>query len=134
MSFLSKVIAVVKQDVVEVETWIKGVDWSEVIAYYEEFVKGLETGVEPVLEALFPGTKTTISNVVNPLLAQATNAITALTSAAAAYQAGTLSTTAVTQAAQVVEASVVAANAVVGHAISGSKSSSTTTTTTTPAS
>ena len=118
MSWFSKVVGEVKQDITEVEAWIKGVNWSEVIQYYEEFVKGLQDGVEPILEALFPGTTSTISQVVNPLLTQATTAITALTGAAQAYQAGTLSTSVLTQTAQVVQAAVVAANAVVGHAIS----------------
>lgn len=103
------------------EAWIKGVNWSEVIQYYDEFVKGLQTAVEPVLEALFPGTASTISQVVNPLLTQATTTITALTNAAQAYQAGVLSTSVLTQTAQTVQAAVVAANAVVGHAISGVK-------------
>lgn len=134
MSWFTTVESDIKADALKVEAWIKGVDWSAVIGYYDEFVKGLETAVEPVLEALFPGTASTISEVVNPLLTQATTAITALTTAAQAYQSGTLSASTLTTAAKTVETAVVAANAVVGAAVSGLKSSSTTTATTTPAS
>ncbi len=123
MDFISKVVGMVKQEIIEVEAWIRGVNWVEVIQYYNAFVSGLETGVEPVLEAMFPGTASTVSQVVNPLLTQATSAITALTNAVQAYQAGTLSTKAVTQAAETVHNAVVAANVVVSHAISGTTAS-----------
>ena len=121
MSWFSKVAGEVKEEVGEVETWIKGVNWSEVIQYYQEFVKGLQIVVEPVLEILFPGTASTISQVVNPVLTQATTAITALATAVEAYQAGTLSSSVVTQTAQTVQAAVVAANTLIGHAIAGIK-------------
>lgn len=121
MSWLSKVVSTVEHEITEVEAWIKGVDWAAVIEYYTKFVSGLETAVEPVVEVLFPGSKSTIAQVVNPLLTQATSAVAALTTAAEAYKAGTLSTSDLTATAHTVQAAVVAANAVVGAAISGIK-------------
>ena len=73
----------------------------------------------PVIEALFPGTKSTVEKVVQPVLNDANTAVTALTTTVQAYQAGTLTEDQVQAAAKEVQSSVTAASAVVGQAIKG---------------
>ena len=55
MSAFSVIINDIKTDIKEVGSWIKGVDWAAEVAYWQEFMKELETVVAPVVEALFPG-------------------------------------------------------------------------------
>ncbi len=90
MSVLSVIINDIKTDIKEVGSWIKGVDWAQEVAYWQEFVKGLETVVAPVVEALFPGTTSTIKEVVTPVLDNANKAVTALGTAVQDYSAGNL--------------------------------------------
>ena len=45
MSAFSVIINDIKTDIKEVGSWIKGVDWAQEVAYWQEFVKGLETVV-----------------------------------------------------------------------------------------
>ncbi|MGA2937299.1 MAG: hypothetical protein ABSF52_09405 [Syntrophobacteraceae bacterium] len=119
MSELSVLINDVKAEIAKVEAWFKGVNWNEVLTYYNDFIKGLEQSVLPVIEELFPGTTSTIGNLVTPLLNNATTAVTALTTAASAYAAGTLSSSDLTTAAHVVQSAVEAASVVVGAAVAG---------------
>jgi len=62
MSDLSVFIGEIKAEIQKVEAWFKGVNWAEVVTYFQKFVTGLEQSVEPVLEAVFPGTASTISS------------------------------------------------------------------------
>ena len=121
MSELTVIIHDVENWIVKVEDWIKGINWATVAADFQKVIKTLETAVEPVLEALFPGTTSLVADVVNPLLAQANTAVTALTGAAQAYAAGTLTASALTTTAHSVQGAVVAANAIVSVALAGTK-------------
>ena len=121
MSELTVIIHDVENWIVKVEDWIKGINWATVVADFQKVIKTLETAVEPVLEALFPGTTSIVADVVNPLLAQANTAVTALTGAAASYAAGTLTASALTTTAHQVQGAVVAANAIVSVALAGTK-------------
>ena len=105
-----------KADIAKVETDIKAVNWSAAATYWADFVKGLNAAL-PVIETLFPGTKSTVNNVINPVLADANVAVTSFTSTVQAYQAGTLTATQVQTAAQQVQSSVVAASNTIGQAI-----------------
>ncbi len=117
MSAFSVIIGDIKTDIKEVGSWIKGVNWAAEVTYWEEFVKGLETVVAPSVEALFPGTTSTIKEVVTPVLTNANSAVTALATAAQDYAAGNLSSAELTTAAHAVQSAVVAANTIVGVAI-----------------
>jgi hypothetical protein len=121
MSMLSVFINDVKTDIKDVGSWIKGVDWAQEVAYWQEFVKGLETVVAPVVEALFLGTTSTVGAVVTPLLTQANTAVQALGTAAEQYAAGNLSSADLTSAAHVVQAAVAGANTIVGIAVAAKK-------------
>ncbi len=116
MSVLSTIVNDVKAEILKIESWIKGVDWSTVAADFQKVITELESVVAPVIEALFPGTKSTINEVVTPVLNNAKTAVAALTDVAEQYAGGNLSSTALTQAAQTVQAAVVAAAAVVSAA------------------
>ena len=122
MSVLSVIINDIKTDIKEVGSWIKGVDWAQEVAYWQEFVKGLETVVAPVVEALFPGTTSTIKEVVTPVLDNANKAVTALGTAVQDYSAGNLSSAELTSVAHTVQAAAVAANTIVGVAVAAKKS------------
>jgi hypothetical protein len=117
MSF-SAIVTKVEAAFDKVVDEVKGINWSEVTTYWQDFVKGLEAAL-PVIETLFPGTKSTVGAVVQPLVTDANNAVSALTGAAQALQAGTATEAAVVAAAQQVQSAVVAANAVVGQALQG---------------
>jgi len=121
MSAFSVLINDIKTDIKEVGSWIKGVDWTQEVAYWDAFVKGLETVVAPVVEALFPGTTSTIGAVVTPLLTQANTAVQALGAAAEQYAAGNLSSADLTNAAHLVQAAVAGANTIVGIAVAAKK-------------
>ena len=121
MSAFSVIINDIKTDIKEVGSWIKGVDWAQELAYWQEFVKGLETVVAPVVEALFPGTTSTISEVVTPVLNNANTAVSALGTAIQDYSAGNLGSAELTATAHTVQAAVVAANAIVGVAVAAKK-------------
>ncbi len=121
MSAFSVIINDIKTDIKEVGSWIKGVDWAQEVAYWQEFVKGLETVVAPVVETLFPGTTSTIKEVVTPVLDNANKAVTALTTAAQDYSAGNLSSAELTAVAHTVQAAAVAANTIVGVAVAAKK-------------
>lgn len=110
--------AAFKTDVAKVEADIKAVDWSAVQTYWADFVRGLEAAV-PVVEAIFPGSKSTVDKVVTPVLADANTAVTALTTTVQAYQAGTLTSADATAAAKETQAAVVAASNVIGQALKG---------------
>lgn len=122
MSAFSVLIGEIKTDIKEVGSWIKGVDWAQETAYWQEFVKGLETVVAPVVEALFPGTTSTIKEVVIPVLNNANTAVTALGTAVQDYSAGNLSSAELTTVAHAVQAAAVAANTIVGIAVAAKKS------------
>ena len=102
-------------------SWIKGVDWAQEVAYWQEFVKGLETVVAPVVEALVPGTTSTIKEVVTPVLNNANKAVTALGTAVQDYSAGNLSSAELTRRSPYGPGAVVAANAIVGVAVAAKK-------------
>jgi hypothetical protein len=121
MSAFSVIINDIKTDIKEIGSWIKGVDWAGEVKYWQEFMKGLETVVEPVVAILFPGTTSSIKEVVTPIMAQANAAVTALADAAEQYSAGNLSSADLTQAAHAVQAAVVAANTIVGVAVAAKK-------------
>jgi hypothetical protein len=122
MSAFSVLIGEIKTDIKEVGSWIKGVDWAQEVAYWQEFVKGLETVVAPVVEALFPGTTSTIKEVVTPVLDNANKAVTALGTAVQDYSAGNLSSAELTTVAHAVQSAAVAANTIVGVAVAAKKS------------
>ena len=121
MSAFSVIINNIETDIKEVGSWIKGVDWTQEVAYWDAFVRGLETVVAPVVEALFPGTTSTIEEVATPVLDNANKAVTALSTAVQDYSAGNLSSAELTNAAHVVQGTVVAANAVIGIAVAAKK-------------
>ncbi|MGA2223578.1 MAG: hypothetical protein ABSH41_03945 [Syntrophobacteraceae bacterium] len=121
MSDLSVFIGEIKAEIQKVEAWFKGVNWAEVVTYFQKFVTGLEQSVEPVLEAVFPGTASTISSIVNPLLTNANTVVGALGSAAQQYAMGSLSSAGLTAAAQTAQAAVEAASIVVGAAVTAAK-------------
>jgi hypothetical protein len=121
MSAFSVIINDIKTDIKEVGSWIKGVDWAAEVKYWQEFMQGLETVVAPVVEILFPGTTSTIKEVVTPVLNNANTAVTALATAAEQYSAGNLSSADLTTAAHAVQGAVAAANTVVGVAIAAKK-------------
>jgi hypothetical protein len=110
--------AALKADFAKVETKLEAVDWPAVQAYWSKFAAGLNEAL-PVIEALFPGSKSTIDKVVTPVLADANTAVTALTTSVQAYKAGTLTEDQVQAAAKEVQSSVTAASAVVGQALQG---------------
>jgi len=116
MSVLTVMVDDVKADIVKVEDWFKETDWAAKAAYFQAFIKGLETVVAPIVEALFPGTSSTINDVVTPLLDQANKAVGALTTAAQDYAAGNISAADLTTAAHTVQAAVIAANVIVSAA------------------
>jgi hypothetical protein len=121
MSAFSVIINDVKTDIKEIGSWIKGVDWSAEVKYWQEFMSGLSTAVEPVVSILFPGTTSTIKEVVTPVMANANAAVTALATAAEQYSAGNLSSADLTAAAHAVQSAVVAANTIVGVAVAAKK-------------
>src|SRR5208283_3963671 len=114
MSAFSVIINDIKTDIKEVGSWIKGVDWAAEVKYWQEFMSGLTTVVEPVVQILFPGTTSTIKEVVAPVMANANTAVAALATAAEQYSAGNRSPAELTAAAHAVQSAVVAANTVVG--------------------
>jgi len=73
-----------KADVAKVETKVESIDWAAAATYWADFVKGLNEAL-PVIEILFPGTKSTVANVITPVLNDANTAVTALATAAQAY-------------------------------------------------
>lgn len=110
--------AAFKADVAKVETKVESIDWNAVAAYWADFVKGLNEAL-PVVEALFPGTKGVVDQVVTPVLNDANTAVTAFTGTVQAYKAGTLTAAQVQTAAQEVQSSAVAASNLVGQALKG---------------
>ncbi|MGO9375659.1 MAG: hypothetical protein ACLQBD_26715 [Syntrophobacteraceae bacterium] len=107
-----------KADFAKVETKVESIDWAAVSDYWTKFDAGLQKAM-PVIEALFPGSKSTIDKVVAPVLADSNTAVTTFTTTVAAYKAGTLSATQIQAAAEEVQSSVTAASAVVGQALKG---------------
>jgi hypothetical protein len=118
MSELSTIATKVESAIQKALNELEGINWSEVTTYWQDFVKGLEAAL-PVVETLFPGTKSTVGAVVQPLVTDANAAVTALAGAAQAFQSGTATEASVVAAAQQVQTAVVAANAVVGQAMKG---------------
>jgi len=110
--------ATFKADIAKVETKIESVDWSAAAKYWSAFVNGLNKAL-PVVETLFPGTKSTVDQVVTPVLNDANTAVTAFTTTVQAYKAGTLTEAQVQTAAQEVQSSAVAASNLVGQALKG---------------
>jgi hypothetical protein len=102
----------------KVKDEVEGINWTAVVTYWQDFVKGLEETI-PVIDTIFPGMKSTNVNIVQPLVADATQAVQALAGTVQAYQAGTLTSADAVAAAQQVQSAVVAANAVVGQAMKG---------------
>lgn len=107
-----------KADFAKVEAKVESIDWAAVSDYWTKFDAGLQKAM-PVIEALFPGSKSTIDKVVAPVLADSNAAVTTFTTTVAAYKAGTLSATQMQAAAEEVQASVTAASGVVGQALKG---------------
>ncbi len=107
-----------KADFAKVETKVESIEWAAVSDYWTKFDAGLQKAM-PVIEALFPGSKSTIDKVVAPVLADSNTAVTTFTTTVAAYKAGTLSATQIQAAAEEVQSSVTAASAVVGQALKG---------------
>lgn len=124
MSWLSKVID-------EVENWIKSINWTTVANDFNTAISDLENTVLPVLEELFPGTSSTVADVVTPVLNSAKSAVDAMTSVASQYASGSVSASALTGAAHTVQAAIVAASSVISAAMAGTSTSTTTTATNT---
>lgn len=121
MSAFSVIINEIKTDIAETGSIFRGIDWAAEVKYWQEFMKSLTTVVLPVEEVLFPGTTSTVKNVVTPVLAQANTAVSALADAAEQYSAGDLSSEELTKAAHIVQSAVVAANVIVGVAVAPKK-------------
>ena len=112
MSFFTTIEA----DLQKAVDWVKGTNWSAAVAYWQEFMTGLESAL-PVIEKLFPGSVSTVDHIITPLLANANTTVAALATAALSYQAGTLTEGEVLTAAQAVSTAVKAASDMVGGAI-----------------
>ena len=107
-----------KADVAKVEAKVESIDWAAVSTYWQKFDAGLQASM-PVIEALFPGSKSTIQKVVAPVLADSNTAATTLITTIQAYKAGTLTAAQVQTAAQETQSAVMAASSVVGQALKG---------------
>lgn len=118
MSIFSTVVADIEKVYDKIRDDIKGINWSEVTTYWQDFVKGLEAAL-PMIESLFPHTRPAVESIVKPIVADANAAVTALVGTVQAYQAGTLTEADAMSAAQQVNTAVKAANAVVGQALKG---------------
>lgn len=118
MSIFSTVVTDIEKVYDKIRDDIKGINWSEVTTYWQDFVKGLEAAL-PLVEELFPHTQPAVDSIVKPIVADANAAVTALVGTVHAYQQGTLSEADAISAAQQVNTAVKAANAVVGQALKG---------------
>ncbi len=107
-----------KADFAKVEAKVESIDWNAVATYWQKFDAGLQEAM-PVIEVLFPGSKSTIQKVVAPVLADSNTAASTLITTVQAYKAGTLTAAQVQTAAQETQSAVMAASSVVGQAMKG---------------
>ena len=103
----------------KVEAWFESVNWTNVTKDFDTAITDIETVIAPIVGELFPGTKSTIADVVTPVLNNAKAAADALTTTAQAVANGTASASQLTSAAHTVQAAVVAASTLVSAATQG---------------
>jgi hypothetical protein len=100
----------------KVEGFFHEIDWAKVATGIQTAVADLTGEVEPVIEALFPGSTIPINAVVNPIAKAAQAAAQAAVQAASDYAAGKLTAAELIATAQQAHASALALGAVVSAA------------------
>ena len=113
-----------KTEGVKIETALENIDWNNLLVYWQDFVKGLNF-LLPVIETAFPGT-TKADTVIGSVAAKANTAVTDLTTAVAAVNAGTITQAQAVSIAADVKNQVMAADTVIGLAYGAAKPKATT--------
>jgi hypothetical protein len=117
MSVFSQIIDKIEADVKTEIQKIEGFNWASFSSSCSSFVKDLESYALPVISTLFPGTASTITKTVTPVLEDAKSAAAALASAVSAGEAASQS--ALVAAANAAHAAIANAVTTVATALKG---------------